>query len=108
MSQPENAAVPTQPLLDPAVSPSKTKRRTREIAKLDSDKLLSDAGLPALLAMFKKTKFKGEAFQNGQQLMRIYHVWAQDLFPKLTLQDFLTKTERVCTQTRMRVIFYLI
>jgi hypothetical protein len=108
----ENDFASTQPESEPFPEKSQTNRRTRDpIAKLDAEKLLSEQGFPKLLAMFKKSRFTNTPKNNLMKVMSIfifnkgiYQIWGQDLFPKLNLNDFLVKTENVCTQGRLKVI----
>ena len=77
--------------------------------KLDADILLGDQGFPKLLDMTRKMNFKGNSkvvdlTQDLDRLMKLYHVWAIELFPKLRLDDFIQKTEKLCTQRRLKVV----
>lgn len=102
---------PPIPALDPsldllAASTAKKVRRPREFSKLDADKLLSARGLPHLLSIVKQTNLKTNVFlfiQGLATMMGVYQVWGQGLFPKLTFNDFCKKTEKVCSQRRLRV-----
>jgi Replication Fork Protection Component Swi3 len=58
---------------------SKKRAKPRpEYAKLDADRLLSDQGLPKLMSMFSKARFRStNQFENLDKIMRIYQIWGQ-------------------------------
>ncbi|KAI5626248.1 TIMELESS-interacting protein [Silurus asotus] len=73
------------------------KRRTvkRPQPKLDSRRLLSDRGLPALRTLFTDVKFKGKGHEaeNLKVLMQKMENWAHRLYPKLQFEDIIDKLE---------------
>ncbi|KAI4887068.1 hypothetical protein NFI96_033417 [Prochilodus magdalenae] len=73
------------------------KRRTvkRPQPKLDSQRLLSDRGLPALRTLFDNVKFKGKGHETEdlKVLMQKMENWAHRLYPKLQFEDFIDKLE---------------
>ncbi|KAF9178142.1 chromosome segregation in meiosis- protein [Haplosporangium sp. Z 767] len=81
------------------------KKRVK-LVSLDAERLLSDQGLPKLMALgqrFKpRTKYRDAAEkqaivkQNLADLMRIYQTWAHNLFPKATFHDFIVLAESRC------------
>ncbi|XP_066513626.1 TIMELESS-interacting protein-like [Hoplias malabaricus] len=73
------------------------KRRTikRPQPKLDSQRLLSERGLPALRTLFNNVKFKGKGHEaeDLKVLMQKMENWAHRLYPKLQFEDFIDKLE---------------
>uniref|UniRef100_A0AAR2LKI3 TIMELESS-interacting protein n=2 Tax=Pygocentrus nattereri TaxID=42514 RepID=A0AAR2LKI3_PYGNA len=73
------------------------KRRTvrRPQPKLDSQRLLSERGLPALRTLFDNVKFKGKEHEaeDLKVLMQKMENWAHRLYPKLQFEDFIDKLE---------------
>ncbi|XP_036440144.1 TIMELESS-interacting protein [Colossoma macropomum] len=73
------------------------KRRTvrRPQPKLDSQRLLSERGLPALRTLFDNVKFKGKGHEaeDLKVLMLKMENWAHRLYPKLQFEDFIDKLE---------------
>ncbi|XP_026860583.2 TIMELESS-interacting protein isoform X2 [Electrophorus electricus] len=73
------------------------KRRTvrRPQPKLDSHRLLSERGLPALRTLFDDVKFKGKGHEaeDLKVLMQKMENWAHRLCPKLQFEDFIDKLE---------------
>ncbi|KAK2819810.1 hypothetical protein Q7C36_021456 [Tachysurus vachellii] len=73
------------------------KRRTvkRPQPKLDSQRLLSERGLPALRTLFDDVKFKGKGHEaeDLKVLMKKMENWAHRLYPKLQFEDFIDKLE---------------
>ncbi|XP_062845790.1 TIMELESS-interacting protein [Trichomycterus rosablanca] len=73
------------------------KRRTvkRPQPKLDSMRLLSDRGLPALRTLFADVKFKGKGHEaeDLKILMQKMENWAHRLYPKLQFEDFIDRLE---------------
>ncbi|XP_076854519.1 TIMELESS-interacting protein [Brachyhypopomus gauderio] len=73
------------------------KRRTvrRPQPKLDSQRLLSERGLPALRTLFDDAKFKGKGHEaeDLKVLLQKMENWAHRLYPKLQFEDFIDKVE---------------
>ncbi|KAF4091005.1 hypothetical protein AMELA_G00032230 [Ameiurus melas] len=73
------------------------KRRTvkRPQPKLNSQRLLSERGLPALRTLFTDVKFKGKGHEaeDLKLLMQKMENWAHRLYPKLQFEDFIDKLE---------------
>ncbi|XP_036391594.1 TIMELESS-interacting protein isoform X2 [Megalops cyprinoides] len=73
------------------------KRRAvkRPQPKLDSQRLISERGLPALRTLFDDVKFKGKGHEaeDLKLLMQKMENWAHRLYPKLQFQDFIDKLE---------------
>uniref|UniRef100_A0A3Q3W8X7 TIMELESS-interacting protein n=1 Tax=Mola mola TaxID=94237 RepID=A0A3Q3W8X7_MOLML len=65
--------------------------------KLDSHRLISDRGLPALRTLFDDVRFKGKGHEaeDLQLLMKKMENWAHRLFPKLQFEDFIDRVEKL-------------
>ncbi|XP_060767794.1 TIMELESS-interacting protein [Neoarius graeffei] len=63
--------------------------------KLDSQRLVSERGLPALRTLFSDVKFKGKGHEveDLKVLMQKMENWAHRLYPKLQFEDFIDKVE---------------
>lgn len=79
------------------VPEAKRKGVKRPQPKLDSNRLVSDRGLPALRTLFKDVHFKGKGYETEdlRVLMKMMENWAHRLFPKLQFEDFIDKVERL-------------
>uniref|UniRef100_A0A3Q0R1W3 TIMELESS-interacting protein n=1 Tax=Amphilophus citrinellus TaxID=61819 RepID=A0A3Q0R1W3_AMPCI len=75
------------------------KRRgvKRPQPKLDSHRLISEKGLPALKTLFDKIYFKGKGHEAAdlRMLMQKMENWAHRLYPKLQFEDFIDKVEKL-------------
>lgn len=75
------------------------KRRgvKRPQPKLDSQRLISERGLPALKTLFDKIHFKGKGHEAAdlRMLMQKMENWAHRLYPKLQFEDFVDKVEKL-------------
>ncbi|XP_064816801.1 TIMELESS-interacting protein-like [Oncorhynchus masou masou] len=73
------------------------KRRgvKRPQPKLDSQRLTSERGLPALRSLFDNVHFKGKGHEaeDLRGLMQRMENWAHRLYPKLQFEDFIDKLE---------------
>ncbi|XP_055727951.1 TIMELESS-interacting protein-like, partial [Salvelinus fontinalis] len=73
------------------------KRRgvKRPQPKLDSQRLTSERGLPALRTLFDNVHFKGKGqeAEDLKVLMQRMENWAHRLYPKLQFEDFIDKLE---------------
>ncbi|XP_061077858.1 TIMELESS-interacting protein [Conger conger] len=73
------------------------KRRSvkRPQPKLDSQRLVSERGLPALRTLFDSVRFKGKGHEaeDLRVLMQKMENWAHRLYPKLQFEDFIDKLE---------------
>ncbi|KAJ0056440.1 hypothetical protein NL108_007479 [Boleophthalmus pectinirostris] len=79
------------------VPEAKRKGVKRPQPKLDSNRLTSERGLPALRTLFNNVKFKGKGHEaeDLRLLMKSMENWAHRLFPKLQFEDFMDKVERL-------------
>lgn len=75
------------------------KRRgvKRPQPKLDSQRLTSDRGLPALRTLFENVHFKGKGHEHEdlRLLMKKMENWAHRLYPKLQFEDFIDRVEKL-------------
>ncbi|KAK3528436.1 hypothetical protein QTP86_034251 [Hemibagrus guttatus] len=79
----------------PDVPVAKRRSVKRPQPKLDSQRLLSERGLPALRTLFSDVKFKGKGHEaeDLKVLMKKMENWAHRLYPKLQFEDFINKLE---------------
>lgn len=79
------------------VPAAKKKGVKRPQPKLDSQRLISDRGLPALRTLFQNVRFKGKGHEaeDLRQLMQKMENWAHRLFPKLQFEDFIDRVEKL-------------
>ncbi|KAG7283728.1 hypothetical protein CRUP_034352 [Coryphaenoides rupestris] len=65
--------------------------------KLDSQRLTSERGLPALRTLFDNAHFKGKGHEaeDLRVVMQKMENWAHRLYPKLQFNDFIDKVERL-------------
>ncbi|XP_035011583.2 TIMELESS-interacting protein isoform X2 [Hippoglossus stenolepis] len=79
------------------VPAAKRKGVKRPQPKLDSHRLISERGLPALRTMFDDVHFKGKGHEAAdlRLLMQKMENWAHRLFPKLQFEDFIDKVEKL-------------
>ncbi|XP_072320746.1 TIMELESS-interacting protein [Eucyclogobius newberryi] len=79
------------------VPEAKRKAVKRPQPKLDSNRLISNRGLPALRTLFNDVQFKGKGHEaeDLRLLMKRMENWAHRLFPKLQFEDFINKVERL-------------
>ncbi|XP_062243141.1 TIMELESS-interacting protein isoform X2 [Platichthys flesus] len=79
------------------VPAAKRKGVKRPQPKLDSQRLISARGLPALRTMFDDVHFKGKGHEAAdlRLLMQKMENWAHRLFPKLQFEDFIDKVEKL-------------
>ena len=89
--------------INPKQDAIRIKRPRAPVAKLDAERLLGTSGFDKLLEMLKTTKRTNDPAQDLHRIMLLYQIWGQELFPKLTLVDFIQKTQRVCTQRPLRM-----
>ncbi|KAM6950631.1 LOW QUALITY PROTEIN: TIMELESS-interacting protein [Lycodopsis pacificus] len=79
------------------VPAAKRKGVKRPQPKLDSQRLISERGLPALRTLFDNVRFKGRGHEaeDLQLLMHKMENWAHRLYPKLQFEDFIDKVEKL-------------
>ncbi|XP_041843641.1 TIMELESS-interacting protein [Melanotaenia boesemani] len=79
------------------VPAAKRKSVKRPQPKLDSQRLISERGLPALRTLFDSVRFKGKGHEaeDLRLLMQKMENWAHRLYPKLQFEDFIDKVEKL-------------
>ncbi|MEQ2256387.1 hypothetical protein ILYODFUR_023677 [Ilyodon furcidens] len=79
------------------VPAAKRKVVKRPQPKLDSQRLISERGLPALRTLFDNVRFKGKGHEaeDLQLLMQKMENWAHRLYPKLQFEDFVERVEKL-------------
>ena len=85
----------------------KAKKQRQPIAKLDENRLLSQAGIPKLRRITKervKFKGKGHEFSDIARLLNVYQLWLDDLYPRAKFVDGLAIIEKLGHSKRMQVI----
>ncbi|KAL8694215.1 MAG: hypothetical protein Q9218_001102 [Villophora microphyllina] len=76
----------------------KQKRPRQPVAKLDKERLLSQAGVPKLRRLAKerfKFKGKGHEYSDLARLLNIYQLWLDDLYPRAKFADGLAMIEKL-------------
>lgn len=73
-----------------------TRRQTQPRPKLDSERLLGDAGLPVLRNFVGRVQFKGKGHEKRDltKLLSAYQIWGHQLFPKANFEDILAMCRR--------------
>ncbi|XP_035507946.1 TIMELESS-interacting protein [Morone saxatilis] len=79
------------------VPAAKRKGVKRPQPKLDSNRLVSERGLPALRTLFENVHFKGKGHEaeDLRLLMKKMENWAHRLYPKLQFEDFVDRVEKL-------------
>ncbi|XP_071345845.1 TIMELESS-interacting protein isoform X2 [Trachinotus anak] len=79
------------------VPAAKRKGVRRPQPKLDSQRLISERGLPALRTLFDDVHFRGKGHEAAdlRLLMQKMENWAHRLYPKLQFEDFIDKVEKL-------------
>ncbi|KAM6943475.1 TIMELESS-interacting protein [Xenentodon cancila] len=79
------------------VPAAKRKGVKRPQPKLDSQRLISERGLPALRSLFDNVRFKGKGHEaeDLRLLMQKMENWAHRLYPRLQFEDFMDKVEKL-------------
>ncbi|KAI8049488.1 replication fork protection component Swi3-domain-containing protein [Syncephalis plumigaleata] len=93
----------TAPVEEP--TPSTTRR---PMAKLNSDRLLSENGLPWIKLHAKRVKLSGEKgpaarAQDLKKILRFYEMWAHRLYPRYGFREFTLRAEKICHSRRMQI-----
>ncbi|XP_054627527.1 TIMELESS-interacting protein isoform X3 [Dunckerocampus dactyliophorus] len=86
------------------VPAAKRKGVKRPQPKLDSHRLTSDKGLPALRTLFDNVRFKGKGHEaeDVRLLMQKMENWAHRLYPKLQFEDFIDRVEKLGTKKEVQ------
>ncbi|CAL8352471.1 unnamed protein product [Merluccius merluccius] len=79
------------------VPAAKRRMVRRPQPKLDSQRLISERGLPALRTLFSSAHFKGKGHEaeDLRVIMQKMENWAHRLYPKLSFDDFMVKVEKL-------------
>ncbi|KAL5044423.1 hypothetical protein BDW71DRAFT_99214 [Aspergillus fruticulosus] len=85
----------------------KVAKKRQPVAKLDENRLLTQAGIPKLRRSAKKNlKFKGRGheFSDLARLLNFYQLWLDDLFPRARFADGLAMIERLGHSRRLQTM----
>ncbi|KAL8790465.1 MAG: hypothetical protein Q9213_000617 [Squamulea squamosa] len=85
----------------------KVIRKRQPVAKLDEDKLLSQAGIPKLRRIAKdgfNFKGKGHEYRDLARLLNIYQLWLDDLYPRAKFADGLAMIEKLGHKKRIQIM----
>ncbi|KAL4877255.1 replication fork protection component Swi3-domain-containing protein [Aspergillus karnatakaensis] len=80
-------------------------KKRQPVAKLDENRLLTQAGIPKLRRSAKKNlKFKGKGheFSDLARLLNFYQLWLDDLFPRARFVDGLAMIEKLGRSKRLQ------
>ncbi|KAL9122056.1 MAG: hypothetical protein Q9187_001392 [Circinaria calcarea] len=104
-SKPGNAPKPGADLgIDSEVQ---VVKKRKPIAKLDENRLLSQAGIPKLRRITKerlKFKGKGHEYSDVARLLNLYQLWLDDLYPRAKFADGLAIIEKLGHTKRMQIM----
>lgn len=81
-------------------------KKRRVMPKLDSDRLLSDKGIPQLRTkVIPNIKLKGKGHEKGdiRRILYSYQMWAHTLFPKAKFEDFIELARKAGKEPSMKV-----
>ncbi|MCJ1477211.1 chromosome segregation in meiosis- protein [Lambiella insularis] len=82
-------------------------KKRKPIAKLDENRLLSQAGIPKLRRIAKerlKFKGKGHEYSDVARLLNLYQFWLDDLYPRAKFADGLTMIEKLGHSKRLQTM----
>ncbi|KAL4956180.1 replication fork protection component Swi3-domain-containing protein [Aspergillus filifer] len=85
----------------------KVTKKRQPVAKLDENRLLTQAGIPKLRRSARKNlKFKGKGheFSDLARLLNFYQLWLDDLFPRAKFADGLAMIERLGHSKRLQTM----
>ncbi|KAL2832372.1 replication fork protection component Swi3-domain-containing protein [Aspergillus cavernicola] len=85
----------------------KVSKKRQPVAKLDENRLLTQAGIPKLRRSARrnlKFKGKGHEFSDLARLLNFYQLWLDDLFPKAKFADGLAMIERLGHSKRLQTM----
>ncbi|KAL6231769.1 hypothetical protein BDW75DRAFT_219319 [Aspergillus navahoensis] len=85
----------------------KVAKKRQPVAKLDENRLLTQAGIPKLRRSAKENlKFKGRGheFSDLARLLNFYQLWLDDLFPRAKFADGLAMIERLGHSKRLQAM----
>ncbi|KAL8774575.1 MAG: hypothetical protein Q9209_000948 [Squamulea sp. 1 TL-2023] len=82
-------------------------RKRQPVAKLDENRLLSQAGIPKLRRIAKngfQFKGKGHEYRDLARLLNIYQLWLDDLYPRAKFADGLAMIEKLGHKKRIQIM----
>ncbi|MCJ1405190.1 chromosome segregation in meiosis- protein [Xylographa trunciseda] len=82
-------------------------KQRRPVAKLDENRLLSQAGIPKLRRITKerlKFKGKGHEYSDVARLLNLYQLWLDDLYPRAKFADGLAMIEKLGHTKRLQTM----
>ncbi|KAL4803896.1 replication fork protection component Swi3-domain-containing protein [Aspergillus unguis] len=85
----------------------KVAKKRQPVAKLDENRLLTQAGIPKLRQSARKnlrSKGKGHEFSDLARLLNFYQLWLDDLFPRAKFADGLAMIERLGHSKRLQTM----
>lgn len=85
----------------------KVAKKRQPVAKLDENRLLTQAGIPKLRRSARqnlKLKGKGYEFPDLARLLNFYQLWLDDLFPRAKFADGLAIIERLGHSKRLQTM----
>ncbi|KAL8671779.1 MAG: hypothetical protein Q9168_003726 [Polycauliona sp. 1 TL-2023] len=85
----------------------KITRKRQPVAKLDEDRLLSQAGIPKLRRITKERllfKGKGHEYRDLARLLNVYQLWLDDLYPRAKFADGLAMIEKLGHKKRIQIM----
>ncbi|KAL4976517.1 replication fork protection component Swi3-domain-containing protein [Aspergillus desertorum] len=85
----------------------KVVKKKQPVAKLDENRLLTQAGIPKLRRSAKnnlKFKGRGHEFSDLARLLNFYQLWLDDLFPRAKFADGLAMIERLGHSKRLQTM----
>lgn len=80
-------------------------KKRKVVAKLDSERLLSDKGIPNLKnSVVPKIKLKGKGHEKGdlRRILYSYQMWAHTVFPKAKFEDFIELAKKAGKQKSLK------
>ncbi|KAL8862343.1 MAG: hypothetical protein Q9178_001352 [Gyalolechia marmorata] len=83
------------------------RSKRQPVAKLDEDRLLSQAGIPKLRRIAKERfrfKGKGHEYSDLARLLKIYQLWLDDLYPRAKFADGLAMIEKLGHKKRIQIM----
>ncbi|KAL8790552.1 MAG: hypothetical protein Q9195_006296 [Heterodermia aff. obscurata] len=85
----------------------KVRKARQPIAKLDADRLLSQAGIPKLRRTAKERlrfKGKGHEYSDAARLLQFYQLWLDELYPRAKFADGLAMIEKEGHKKRLQTM----
>ncbi|KAL8913314.1 MAG: hypothetical protein Q9172_007314 [Xanthocarpia lactea] len=83
------------------------RSKRQPVARLDEDRLLSQAGIPKLRRVAKERfrfKGKGHEYSDLARLLKFYQLWLDDLYPRAKFADGLAMIEKLGHKKRIQIM----